>query len=114
MHPVRVTVLAAVVCSALAASESPREARADASDGVSSEGATIIQVPRGGLVFRSVEGAAIARLRSEASGGVFELLDSHQRVRLRLSPTGVAGAGNTRVDYEGVSGSPVSGDDPGY
>jgi hypothetical protein len=35
-------------------------------------------------------------------------------VRLRLSATSVAGAGSTRLDSEGVSGSPASGEDPGY
>jgi hypothetical protein len=57
---------------------------------------------------------AIARLKGDASGGVFELLDSHQRVRLRLSASGVAGGSSTRFDSDGAPSSPASGEDPGY
>lgn len=40
-----------------------------------------IYVPPGGLVFRTLDGAPIARLSADAHGGNFELLDDHFAAR---------------------------------
>jgi hypothetical protein len=42
-----------------------------------------IYVPPGGLVFRTPDGSAIARLSRDAHGGIFELFDDQQAVSVR-------------------------------
>jgi hypothetical protein len=42
-----------------------------------------------GLVFRTQEGRAIAKLSSDAKGGVFELLDATEQPRTRFHAAGL-------------------------
>ena len=52
-------------------------------------GPTTLYVPPGGLVFRSVDGAPLARISKDARGGVFEVYDERHEVASRLAaPTG--------------------------
>jgi hypothetical protein len=50
---------------------------------------TTIFVGTQGLVFRTVDGRAIARLSSDSGGGVLELLDSQEQPRSRLRAAGL-------------------------
>jgi len=85
------------------------QARADAS-------AITVPVPSQGVVFRTPEGRIVARLRSEASGGVFELFDARGQAAVRLRATASGGA----VELARVTGvrfaAPPAGatDDSGY
>jgi hypothetical protein len=62
-----------------------REARAQPA-------AASIIVPPQGLVFRSTDGRALARLASDADGGVFELYDAREQVAARLRVGSATGA----------------------
>ncbi|HEY8088702.1 MAG TPA: hypothetical protein VIF09_12675 [Polyangiaceae bacterium] len=48
-------------------------------------GVTTLYVPQGGLVFRSVDGAPLARISKDARGGVVEVYDERHEVATRLS-----------------------------
>src|SRR5258708_6128492 len=58
----------------------PRDAHAQAGGSAST-----IYLPAEGLVFRTLDGKAIARLSRDPSGGVFELYDDYQEPAARLS-----------------------------
>ncbi len=45
-----------------------------------------IQVPRGGLAFRSADGHVIARLSYDSHGGTFEVLDEHGAPTAAMGP----------------------------
>ena len=82
-----------------------------------SGGAMLVYVPLQGVVFRTVGGNSIVSLRSEAAGGVIEVLDARQQVALRLRATSAGGV------IEGVASGTIapsllplsiSSGDPGY
>jgi hypothetical protein len=58
----------------------PRDARAQSHSSVST-----VFVPPDGLIFRSPDGRAIARLARDESGGVIELYDNDEQVTSRLT-----------------------------
>jgi len=62
----------------------PREARADDRPTTST-----IYVGSQGLVFRTHDGHAIARLSSDSGGGVLELLDAAEQPRSRIRASGL-------------------------
>ena len=87
------------------------EARADAS------GAIVVPVPAQGVIFRATGGSAIARVRSDAAGGVIEVLDAREQVALRLRATsagGVIEVGSPRPTLRPALSLARSPDDPGY
>jgi hypothetical protein len=43
-----------------------------------------LRVPERGLVFRASSGKALARVRSDATGGIFEVLDAREQIAVRL------------------------------
>jgi hypothetical protein len=53
-------------------------------------GEVTVPVPADGVVFRAADGRAILRIESDRAGGVLEVLDSRERVavRLRATPNG--------------------------
>jgi hypothetical protein len=76
----------------------------------------IVPVPPQGVSFRGAAGTTIARIRSEPSGGVLEVLDAqeHVAVRLRATPSGGSidlGAGRTPAQTLSITRVP---EDPGY
>jgi hypothetical protein len=74
----------------------------------------VVPVPAQGLVFRTSSGNVIARVRSDATGGVIEVLDAREQMAVRLRATangGVIELGSHNARALAV----VSGtDDPGY
>src|SRR5580658_2763694 len=87
--PMRPSVLALLAFSAgaiggVGSSVALREAHADAL------GEVTVPVPEEGVVFRGNAGRPIVRIRSEAAGGLLEVLDGRGgvAVRLRATPTG--------------------------
>jgi hypothetical protein len=56
-----------------------------------SAGVSTVYVPAGGVVFRSLDGAPLARITRDAHGGVLEMYDNHKDVATRL------GAGHPRA-----------------
>jgi hypothetical protein len=120
---IAVVALAAGALGGVLSSRALREARADAG------GAIVVPVPPQGVVFRAVGGAAIARVRSDAAGGVIEVLDARERVALRLRATAAGGGAvdmgppraydpraDAHADPHGLPPLPLlrSPDDPGY
>jgi hypothetical protein len=47
-------------------------------------GEIALQVPERGLVFRASSGKAIARVRSDPTGGIVEVLDAREQIAVRL------------------------------
>lgn len=84
----------------------------------SADGAAItIPVPPEGVVFRTPAGRVVARLRTDVTGGVFEVLDARERVAVRLRATG--GGGAVELGHgSGAGAVPPAGirstDDSGY
>ena|ERR1700730_14366102 len=70
-----------------------RDARAQATSAAST-----IFVPWEGLVFRTPDGRAIARLSRDANGGVLELYDDHHSARFGAGAIGLSHSG-TRESY---------------
>jgi hypothetical protein len=91
-----------------------RDARADAL------GEVTVPVPTPGVVFRSSDGRPIARIRSGAAGGSFEILDSRGVLAVRLRAT--AAGGVVELGPSPSSSAPPravvklagSSEDPGY
>jgi len=61
------------------------EARAQVGDLV------VVPVPAQGVVFRGSGGNAIARIRSDATGGMVEVLDAREQMAVRLRATATGG-----------------------
>jgi hypothetical protein len=53
--------------------------------------ASSINVAASGLLFRGPDGRVIARLSSDAGGGVFELFDAHEQLGARMRASSFAG-----------------------
>ena len=54
------------------------KARAEVADEIE------LRVPERGLVFRASSGKALARVRSDVTGGIFEVLDAREQIAVRL------------------------------
>jgi hypothetical protein len=112
MRPIALALLAfgGGVAGGVVSSEAVKPASAEAA-------AITIPVPAEGVVFRSPAGRTVARLRSEAAGGVFELFDARERVSVRLraaAGSGVVELGRTVVLGAAPPASARSSDDSGY
>jgi hypothetical protein len=107
-------VVAALVAGAAGGVLSSRalpDARAQAG------GAIVVPVPPEGVVFRARDGNAIARGRSDATGGAIEVLDAREHVAVRLRATGAGGVielGAPPGAARAVLPLARSLDDPGY
>lgn len=77
--PIAITALAATFAAGLVASHFIRDARAE-----TASFAATVYVPRDGLTLRTLDGHVIARLSSDAHGGVFELFDENERPATRV------------------------------
>jgi hypothetical protein len=73
-------VAAAFAAGALSQHLGAREARAQQTN----PGPSTIYVPTDGLIFRGIDGKAIARLSHDSRGGVFELYDEKEAVATRV------------------------------
>jgi hypothetical protein len=80
-------VVSAFAGGALSSRVFAGDARADARPTTAT-----IYVPADGLVFRSPEGKTIARISSDASGGVLELYNEKEQPGARLRTGGVTGS----------------------
>jgi hypothetical protein len=112
MRPIALALLAfgGGVAGGVISSGAIRSARADGA-------AITIPVTAEGVLFRSPAGRTVARLRSEAAGGVFELFDARERVSVRLraaAGSGVVELGRTVVLGAAPPASARSSDDSGY
>jgi hypothetical protein len=74
-----VALCISVFAAGIGAAKLVGEARADARPSTAT-----IYVPPEGLVFRGADGRSIARLSSDASGGVFELYNAQEQPAAKL------------------------------
>jgi hypothetical protein len=109
-----VLVVVALVAGAAGGALSLRalgEAHADPADVI------VVPVPSQGVVFRASGGNVIARVRSDAAGGVFEVLDAREQVAVRLRATpsgGTIDVSPARMPLRPALPLARSVDDPGY
>ncbi|HEY6461810.1 MAG TPA: hypothetical protein VIY73_16710 [Polyangiaceae bacterium] len=97
----RPLVLLLTACTAFVAGVSYEHFGRDAQ--AQSAGVSTVYVPPGGVVFRSLDGAPLARITRDAHGGVLEMYDDHREVTTRVGaghPRGVALAEDN--PYSGV------------
>lgn len=114
-YPMRPSLLALLAFSAgalggVASSVALREARADAL------GEVTVPVPEEGVVFRGNGGRPVVRIRSDAAGGLLEVLDGHGAVAVRLRATpggGIVELGLSSSVRPVMSPAGAPGD-PGY
>jgi hypothetical protein len=80
-------------------------------------GELAVPVPEQGLVFRASSGKALARVRSEVTGGIVEVLDAREQVAVRLRATpngGVVELGSPRAPSRPALFLLGATGDPGY
>ncbi len=80
-------------------------------------GEIVVPVPEHGIVFRASSGKALARVRSDVTGGIVEVLDAREQVAVRLRATPSGGAvelGSPRAASRPALLSIGATGDPGY